>query len=176
MSGGLPPATAVARMVGSWSPAGVYFTVTFGYCCLKPSSTAWKFFCSSPVQTPVKVMVPDTLVFAAVDPAARAAVEAGAAGVVALELELELDPPQAASAMPATTASGPNRCHRWLLMVVILLRWRCPGSSRHRRSAARSGRRPAPPRPPCPRWSGGRRVPRAVLRHSPRPLLAPSAH
>src|SRR4051812_10045705 len=80
MSGGLPPETAVARMVGSWSPAGVYLTVTFGYCFLNPSSTAWKFFCSSPVQTPVNEMVPETFVSAAVDPPPAAAVEAGAAG------------------------------------------------------------------------------------------------
>src|SRR3954454_9251911 len=147
MSGGLPPETAVARMVGSWAPAGVYLTVTFGDCFLNPSSTAWKFFCSSPVQTPVNEMVPETFVSAAVDPPPAAAVEAGAAGVVGLELELQLDPPQAARARPATTASGPYRCHRWLL-IVVLLRRRCRGSSRHRRSAGRSDRRRARPRRP----------------------------
>src|SRR5437763_11965181 len=111
MSGGLPPETAVARIVGSWSPAGVYFTVTFGYCFLKPSRTAWKFFCSSPVQTPVNDTVPETLVAGAVE-AAPPAVDA-AAGVAELELDELEPPPQAATARAtAATASGPNRCER----------------------------------------------------------------
>src|SRR3954451_12338032 len=60
MSGGLPPATAVASTVGSWSPADVYLTVTPGATFLKPASTAWNDFCSAPDQTASTEMVPDT--------------------------------------------------------------------------------------------------------------------
>src|SRR3954447_20136511 len=59
-SGGLPPSTAVPSTVGTLSPADVYFAVTFGYLALKPSSTAWKDFCSSPVQTPMIDTLPET--------------------------------------------------------------------------------------------------------------------
>src|SRR2546421_8579461 len=60
-SGGLPPCTAVESTVGVLSPLGLYLTVTFGYLALKPFSTAWNDFCSSPVQTPVIVTLPETL-------------------------------------------------------------------------------------------------------------------
>src|SRR3954454_21434262 len=63
-SGGLPPWTAVLSTVGVLSPAGLYFTVTFGYCFLKPSMTAWKDFCSSPVQMPTTETLPLTLLAA----------------------------------------------------------------------------------------------------------------
>ena len=42
MLGGLPPCTAVDSTVGSWSPAEVYFTFTFGYCAVNPSMTCLK--------------------------------------------------------------------------------------------------------------------------------------
>src|SRR3954452_8046435 len=110
MSGGLPPATAVASTVGSWSPAGLYLTVTFGNFSLNPSSTAWKFFCSSPVQTPANEMSPETLASgaaAAVDPAG-ALVAAGAAALVAPLVVESLPPPHAAttSATAATASAG----------------------------------------------------------------------
>src|SRR4051795_4382129 len=63
-SGGLPPCTAVLSTVGVLSPAGLYFTLTFGYCFLNPSMTAWKDFCSSPVQMPTSEMLPETLLAA----------------------------------------------------------------------------------------------------------------
>src|SRR5215211_9068047 len=61
-SGGLPPSTAVPSTVGTLSPAEVYLTFTFGYFCWKPSRTAWKDFCSSPLQTPTTDTLPETLV------------------------------------------------------------------------------------------------------------------
>src|SRR2546423_4337028 len=67
-SGGLPPWTAVESTVGVLSPLGLYLTVTFGYLALKPFRTAWNDFCSSPVQTPVMVTLPETLLLAVVPP------------------------------------------------------------------------------------------------------------
>src|SRR3954464_2407040 len=58
MSGGLPPATAVASTVGSWSPADVYLTVTPGFVFLKPASTAWNDFCSAPDHTAITEIEP----------------------------------------------------------------------------------------------------------------------
>src|SRR5436190_1808995 len=59
MSGGLPPCTAVARTVTMLSPAGLYFTVTSGHFCLKPSRTAWIDFCSVATQMPMSEMFPE---------------------------------------------------------------------------------------------------------------------
>ena len=61
MSGGLPPSTAVERTVTMLSPPEVYLTVTSGFFSLKPSITAWKDFCSGPVQTPITEIEPETL-------------------------------------------------------------------------------------------------------------------
>src|SRR6186997_1402138 len=49
-SGGLPPSMAVESSGARLSPPEVYLTLTFGYCSLKPSITAWNDFCSSPAQ------------------------------------------------------------------------------------------------------------------------------
>ena len=58
----MPPCTAVESTVGVLSPVDRYVTLTFGYFSLKPSSTAWKCFCSSPVQTPTIEILPETSV------------------------------------------------------------------------------------------------------------------
>src|SRR6266511_2214563 len=83
MSGGLPPSTAVLTTVGTLSPAEVYFTLTFGYVSLNLSITAWKDFCSSPVQMPTTETDPDTFEAAEVDvpplPQPAAATRAAAA-------------------------------------------------------------------------------------------------
>src|SRR4051794_23140346 len=57
-SGGLPPATAVASTVGSWSPAEVYLTVTPGFVFLNPARTARNDFCSAPDHTAMTEIVP----------------------------------------------------------------------------------------------------------------------
>src|ERR671936_1135956 len=88
-SGGLPPCTAVESTVGVLSPVGLYLTETFGYFFLNPSSTAWKFFCSSPVQTPLIEIFPLTAVLT---PDAALPVAVGV-----LELLPELLPPQPAA-------------------------------------------------------------------------------
>src|SRR5664279_3348478 len=59
-SGGLPPATAVESTVGTLSPADVYLTLTPGNFFWKAVSTAWKFFCSAPLQTPTHDRLPLT--------------------------------------------------------------------------------------------------------------------
>src|SRR6266576_440018 len=59
-SGGLPPATAVARTVGVLSPVDLYDTLTSGFAFLKPSRTALNDFSSSPVHTPTIETVPET--------------------------------------------------------------------------------------------------------------------
>src|SRR4051794_9796411 len=64
-SGGRPPDKAVANTVGVLSPAGLYFTLTLGYCLLKASTTRWKFFCSCATQMPTTEMLPLTFEFAA---------------------------------------------------------------------------------------------------------------
>src|SRR3954453_6939405 len=95
-SGGLPPSTAVPRTVGTLSPAGLYFTLTLGYCLVKPSSTAWNDFCSSPVHTPTIERLPETL--------------AAAACVLVVELE-PLLPLSLLSSLPqpaATNAAAPS--------------------------------------------------------------------
>ena len=61
MSGGLPPSTAVERTVTMLSPPDVYLTVASGFFSVKPSITAWKDFCSGPVQTPITEIEPETL-------------------------------------------------------------------------------------------------------------------
>src|SRR4051794_8778408 len=105
-SGGLPPSTAVPRTVGTLSPAGLYFTVTLGCVFLNPSITAWKDFCSSPVQMPTIEMLPETL---ALDAVVLAAVEPAAPVL----LSLLSSPPQPAAARArvpsAARAAGPNR-------------------------------------------------------------------
>ena len=59
MSGGLPPATAVASTVGRLSPTGLYLTWTFGYVLLKRLMTSWNcFWPEVDVQMPSKVIVP----------------------------------------------------------------------------------------------------------------------
>ena len=84
MSGGLPPATAVASTVGRLSPTGLYFTWTFGYVLLKRLMTSWNcFWPDVDVQMPSKVIVPFSaltcdpfaceLVVAPASPAARSA-------------------------------------------------------------------------------------------------------
>src|SRR3569833_1081582 len=57
-AGGLPPCTAGESTVGVLSPVERYVTLTFGYFTLKPASTAWNAFCSSPVQTPTICTLP----------------------------------------------------------------------------------------------------------------------
>src|SRR3981189_1833404 len=57
-SGGLPPATAVARTVGVLSPVDLYVTLTPGFVFLKPSRTALIAFSSGPVHTPTIETVP----------------------------------------------------------------------------------------------------------------------
>src|SRR5438128_2167018 len=63
MSGGRPPDKAVDNTVGVLSPAGLYFTFTFGYCLLNASMTRWKFFCSAAVQIPTTETLPLTFAF-----------------------------------------------------------------------------------------------------------------
>src|SRR4051794_18920773 len=64
-SGGRPPDKAVDKTVGVLSPAGLYLTLTFGYCLLKASMTRWKFFCSCATQIPTIEMLPLTSLLAA---------------------------------------------------------------------------------------------------------------
>src|SRR3954462_15838832 len=59
-SGGRPPDKAVDRAVGVLSPAGLYWTLTFGDCLLKASTTSWKFFCSFATQMPTIESLPLT--------------------------------------------------------------------------------------------------------------------
>src|SRR3569833_3594378 len=95
-SGGLPPCTAVESTVGGLSPVERYGTLTFGYFTLKPASTAWNAFCSSPVQTPPICTLP----LVSVEPLAVVAPPPP----LVLLLELLL-PPQAASARTAATTT-----------------------------------------------------------------------
>src|SRR4051794_12147104 len=61
MSGGWPPATAVASTVGRLFPTGLYLTVTFGYSLWKASITSWNcFWPVDEVQMPSNVTVPET--------------------------------------------------------------------------------------------------------------------
>src|SRR3954469_8074550 len=94
-SGGRPPASAVESTVGVLSPAGLYFTWTFGYCLLKAATTRWKFFCSCATQMPTIEMVPFTLAFEDVvfDP------------LVELELLLLLPQPATTAARTATAST-----------------------------------------------------------------------
>src|SRR3954466_16168660 len=64
-SGGRPPDKAVDRTVGVLSPAGLYLTLTFGYCLLNASTTRWKFFCSCATQIPTIEMLPLTFLLLA---------------------------------------------------------------------------------------------------------------
>ncbi len=105
-SGGLPPCTAVESTVGVLSPVDRYVTLTFGYFSLKPSSTAWKCFCSSPVQTPTIETLPET----SVDPSA----------VVAPLLDFLL--PHAVSARSATARSAASVSDCRFTMVLLLSR------------------------------------------------------
>src|SRR5437763_1010655 len=59
-SGGVPPATAVERTVGVLSPVDLYETFTPGFALVNPLRTAWKDFCSSPVQTPTIEIFPES--------------------------------------------------------------------------------------------------------------------
>src|SRR3954447_9873013 len=104
-SGGLPPWTAVLSTVGVLSPAGLYLTLTLGYFLVNPSITAWKDFCSSPVQMPTIERLPETLAAAAV---VLAAVEDPPPPLLLL---LSLPQPAAAKARApsAASAAGPNR-------------------------------------------------------------------
>ena len=77
------------------SPAGLYLTVTFGYCLLNASTTRWKFFCSCATQMPTTEMLPLTFLLADVVLAPPP--------LVLLELLLLL--PQPAKATSAATAA-----------------------------------------------------------------------
>src|SRR3954451_9698899 len=94
-SGGRPPASAVESTVGVLSPAGLYLTLTFGYCLLKAATTRMKFFCSCAPQMPTIEMLPLTFEFAAVV----------LLPLLEVELELLLLLPQPASATSAASAA-----------------------------------------------------------------------
>src|SRR3954453_12177633 len=128
-SGGLPPSTAVERTVGVLSPVERYLTLTFGYFSVKPSSTAWKCFCSSPVQTPTI----ETFPFTSDEPEAV---------VPPPLLELEL-PPQAAntSTGTATSVAVITLCRFTYVLLSRGIRHRSRAPSRDRRSAERACRR-----------------------------------
>src|SRR4051812_35525938 len=133
MSGGLPPWTAVPTTVGTLSPAEVYLTLTFGYDSLNLSITAWKDFCSSPVQMPTTEPWREGWVF----------------GGVADGPPPPLPPPPppqpaSASSAVATRASGACRWRRCLITVVLLpsgFRRRSRARSPDRRSAVGACRR-----------------------------------
>src|SRR6476620_9407064 len=125
-SGGFPPCTAVERTVGVLSPLELYFTVTFGYCFLHTSSTAWNDFCSSPVHTPVMLTLP----FTSLDPD---------------ELLLLL-PPHPAARTASGTASTASANLVFVMRLLSSYPHRCPARNPDRRSAMRACRR-QPPRP-----------------------------
>src|SRR4051794_6363472 len=86
MSGGWPPATAVARTVGRSLPTGLYRTLTFGYFSLNAAMTSANcFWPDEAVQIPSKVIEP---LMPAVDP-----VDVETVAVVP-EFALFLDPPR----------------------------------------------------------------------------------
>src|SRR4051794_20779782 len=164
-SGGLPPSTAVERTVGGLSPVERYLTATFGDFCLKPSSTAWKCFCSSPVQTPTI----ETLPLTSLEPVAVVAPPL----LLLLLLSFEL-PPQAASARTTATASvavAVTRSRFTLLLLSRGFRHRCPYPIADRKSGVRACRRPPRRRRPRARGSGRR----SARRRSPRPRRRRSA-
>src|SRR3954451_4147276 len=108
-SGGRPPASAVESTVGVLSPAGLYLTLTFGYCLLKAAITRWKFFCSCATQMPTIEMLPFTFDFEAV------------VLLPLLELEVELLLlPQPASATSAATASTLRTTLRLIVIQMLL--------------------------------------------------------
>src|SRR3954453_9816220 len=121
-SGGLPPCTAVERTVGVLSPLELYLTVTFGYCVLHTSSTAWNDFCSSPVHTPVMLTFPLT----SLDPD---------------ELLLLLLPPHPAARTASGTASAANANLVFVMRLLSSYPHRCPALNPDRRSAMRECRR-----------------------------------
>src|SRR5581483_2499626 len=98
-SGGLPPATAVDRTVGVLSPVDLYETFTPGYFLVNPARTAWKAFCSAPVQTPTIEILPLT-----------ALVRCDVAPAVPI-------PIAAASARAPTSAAIANHCRFTLLLL-----------------------------------------------------------
>src|SRR4051794_34728722 len=107
----------------------------FGYFALKPLSTAWKCFCSSPVQTPTICTLPLVLV----EPLAVVAPL-----LLLLLFELLL-PPQAASARTdptAMTAVVVTRIRFTELLLSQGIRRRCPYPSPGRRSGVRACRSP----------------------------------
>src|SRR4051794_5837896 len=137
MSGGWPPEIAVDNTVGVLSPAGLYLTLTFGYCLLKASMTRWKFFCSAAVQMPTTEILPLTSALPAL------------VFVAPLELELLsslLLPQPATTAMSAATASKATM--RVFLIRLLLSRGRrrrCPSPFPDRRNADCVCRRRLPP-------------------------------
>src|SRR5437764_8450560 len=66
MSGGWPPAIAVARTVGTLLPTGLYLILTFGYCWLNAAITLPNAAASEPVQIPSNVTLPETSLLLAV--------------------------------------------------------------------------------------------------------------
>src|SRR5262245_34738917 len=87
--GGLPPSTAVERMVARLSPPDVYLTSTFGYLSLKPLMTCWNDCCSSPAQIAMTETEPETSSFPLAPPP-----------------PLSPPPPQPAAAKASTAASA----------------------------------------------------------------------
>src|SRR5919108_3107925 len=158
-SGGFPPETAVERTVGVLSPVAWYFTVTFGYLDLKPFRTAWNDFCSGPVQTPVMVTLPLTLV----------------PPVLLVFLELSFEPPPHPAASRSSGSASATRATRYLL--IRLLSWRpCRRRSRDRSRGRRNGapvcrRRPRPSLPGRP--ASERRSVRPSSSGRERPSRAP---
>src|SRR4051794_12696139 len=177
-SGGRPPASAVESTVGVLSPAGLYLTLTFGYCLLKAETTRRKFFCFCATQMPTIEMLPLTFELAAVV----------LLPLVELELLLLLPQPatSAASAATASTVRIVNDpCFVFIQMLLSPGRYRCPGPFPDQRNAGCGcPRRPPPRHPPRPasaartgpRSSPSVRSPPARLPHSAhlrlRPVLA----
>src|SRR3954468_15586752 len=143
-SGGRPPDKAVDSTVGVLSPAGLYLTLTFGYCLLKASMTRWKFFCSCATQMPTTDRLPLTFLFDDVVLAPPERVDV----LLLLLLPQPARAISAAIAARARTESGPLR----LMIIRMLLSpgsRKCPGQYLDRRNAGCWCRRPLPrPRPP----------------------------
>src|SRR4051812_37142203 len=123
MSGGLPPATAVESSGARLSPPDVYLTLTFGYCSLNPSITAWNDVCSSPAQIAIIESEPET-------------------SLLPLPLlSLSPPPPQAAAPKASATASAAKSA-RYLILMLLPQRLSvcmCPTRKSHRRSRDRRG-------------------------------------
>src|SRR4051794_15339714 len=108
-SGGRPPDKAVDKTVGVLSPAGLYLTLTLGYCLLNAAITRWKFFCSCATQMPTSEMFPLTLALDCVVPLPDAPVEL-----------LLLLLPHPANAMSAATAATVRTVNGPLRLLIIL--------------------------------------------------------